>query len=125
MRIPQKVLLLPIYDYFCPGDPQTICPSLWHPSDALPLAVDTKVDSGPGTYYHIIGFAPFFVTCVADGGQTECPAHKAAVDAGKYGSGNSVKSIEGYFVSGYSWPTTGGLGVGGVDLGINVQSLTK
>lgn len=68
--------------------------------------------NGTGYYYHVIGFASFYVTCVqetpgrstrvtASGIATlnsDCPGYAAARHIGSIS--NSTKTIEGYFVSG-------------------------
>jgi hypothetical protein len=131
VRVPQKVALLPVFNDYCiNGDFTTEpCLSKWHlpvPGDEFTpaFAGDKIVNNGINrTYFHVIGFAEFFVTCV-DQGNSKCPAHDAAVAAGIYPHGNSVKSIEGYFVRGVPVQIGPG-GTGGVDLGINVRSLTR
>jgi hypothetical protein len=120
------VVLVPVFNAVCAGDPASnaSCTNLAHASFPLePGETDTIVYSG-GTsmsYFHIIGFAPFFISCIESGSHKNCPGHQAAVSIGKIK--NNTKTIEGYFVTNY--PVSGVSGPGGADVGINVVSLTR
>ncbi|MEJ5201967.1 MAG: pilus assembly protein TadG-related protein [Anaerolineales bacterium] len=123
-----KVVLVPVFNAICQGDPlkpsNQNCLTTAHTSMPLgPGDVDTVVyTSGASTkYFHIVGFANFYITCVDAGSNSKCPGHDAAV-AAKIVEKNR-KSIEGYFVSGY--PVQGLAGTGGVDVGVYIISLTK
>ena len=108
---PYKFAILPVFDDYCVSNPfdETLCSSKIHAGDLI-------VENDPNNYFHTIGFAAFYVTCVDDYGKYECPAAKAV------GLPKDAKSIEGYFVRGVPVETTGG--TGGVDLGIYIISLT-
>jgi hypothetical protein len=103
----------PVTDAGCQGDA--------HPPD--PDGVDIYVPgSGSVTYFHVIGFASFYVTCVDHGGSSgPCKGHEVAVTNGMH---HNVKTIEGYFVIN-SPLDLGDLGSDGADLGTHVISLTK
>lgn len=123
-----RVVLVPVFNAICEGDPMSPanqnCLTTAHVEVPLdPGDVDTIVyTSGTSTkYFHIVGFANFYITCVDAGSGKGCPGHDAAV-AAKIIDKNR-KSIEGYFVSGY--PIQGLAGTGGVDVGVYVVSLTK
>ena len=124
-----NVVLVPVFDALCPGDPATrpACIQQAHnlasPLPSGNLNGDTVVHSN-GTfhdYFHIIAFAPFFITCVEAGSHKNCPGHDAAVSIG--GMDKNTKTIEGYFVSNYPLIEIGGSG--GADLGIYIISLIE
>jgi len=114
---PYNYSVVPIFDDYCPSGSYATCLS-----DRMHSG-DTVVANGPNNYFHIIGFAAFYVTCVDDGGSPadNCPA---ATVANLYASNSSIKLIEGYFVSGVP-VAVGPVGSGGVDMGINLVSLTR
>lgn len=124
----KKVVMIPVVNAVCPkgvGVNSTECQNLAHTGDTgLPLEpgeTDTVIGENGNTYYHIVGFAPFYVTCVRKGGSDKCPGHDWAVNAGNMK--DNVKTIEGYFVDNY--PVDLAYGTGGIDLGVNVISLTR
>ncbi|MEN6434441.1 MAG: pilus assembly protein TadG-related protein [Anaerolineaceae bacterium] len=123
-----KVVMVPVVNAVCPKDVgvnSTQCQNLAHTGDTgLPLEpgeTDTLISGNGNTYFHIVGFAPFYVTCVRKGGNDKCPGHNWAVNAGNMK--DNVKTIEGYFVDNY--PVDLAYGTGGIDLGVNVISLTR
>jgi len=124
----RNIVVVPVFNYICTGDPAThpLCQTNAHlpPFELAPGHTDTIVytSSASQTYYHVIGFAIFYITCIDSGPHGPCPGHKAAVTIG--GLKNSVKTIEGYFVTNYP---VGDLfsGSGGADLGEHIISLTR
>lgn len=98
-----RIFAVPIFSHICrdyPGQPP--CTGLdsngeeiWHTED------DIIVTAGGNYYYHIDGFAAFYITCVgAPGLHNTCPGHDFAVDEEVFGHGNEPPTIEGYFVYG-------------------------
>ncbi len=110
---PYRFGTLPVFNDYCPSNPflTAPCSSKIHAGDLI-------VNNDPNNYFHIIGFAAFYVTCVDDTGQVECPGGLAANLPG------SAKSVEGYFLSGAPVTIAPG-GTGGVDTGVYVVSLTQ
>jgi len=107
-----KIVLVPIYNYLCPGDPRTdqTCIDEAHIPDWPPLPEngdDTQHVRSKSNNYHIIEFAPFYVSCVAknDG---DCPGFKEfqkilAADEPSIDL-KSQSVVEGYFISNYEVP---------------------
>jgi Flp pilus assembly protein TadG len=97
------IVMIPVYDRFCTlGSPEENCPSLYEPGD------QTVYGSPELIYYRIIAFSAFRITCVvAPGVSSHCdhPARDQAIESlvnqGVLNNGNSVSTIEGYFVSDY------------------------
>lgn len=110
-----QVRIVPIYDILCDDNPNTSCPGDIHTDDIV-------VPGGVGqTYYHIISFSAFYITCVdAPGASSHCPGHDFGVANGIFA--NNMKTIEGYFISGW---TEGLGGSGGADSDSRVFWLTK
>ena len=110
---PYKFITVPVFNDYCESNPYTepLCSSKIHTEDRI-------VINDPNNYFHVIAFAAFYVTCVDDTGSVSCPAASAANLPG------SVKSIEGYFVSGAP-VTIGPGGTGGIDTGVYIVSLTR
>lgn len=128
-----QVALVPVINAICVGNPtnKTACKNMAHATFPLPAGHNDVVNAGGGasaTYYHISGFAAFYISCVdsgSEGGEAgpkgnECPGHALAVSKGTIGKND--KTIEGYFVTGYKMDVSG---TGGMDLGIEIISLTK
>jgi hypothetical protein len=123
-----EVVHIPVFNAMCPKgmDPlDTDCQDAAHlnfpldPGESDFIPPDNSYN--PGSYYfHISGFATYYVTCVADK-KNECPGHTAAVNAGILD--HNTPTIEGYFVTGY--PSGGSGGTGGVDMGNYIFSLTQ
>lgn len=128
-----RVFVLPVYSYFCPQDPknQTL-ESCWdqfyidEPSEIRSDDIFPDKFSEGGTYYHIIGFSEFYVTCVQKSGGkgNECPGYDVA--NGDIKNPDIKSTIEGYFVRNFPVEATGSGGTGGADLGLLlIRSLTK
>jgi len=102
-----EVVLIPIYNVLCDGDPRTTI----DPYTGL-LCVDAAHQDPPWHYgeddfsemknadpkYHIIAFAPFYVSCVEKDG--DCPGYLYAQES----TGKLDKSpvLEGFFLSNYT-----------------------
>ena len=111
-----QVRIVPVYDIVCTqGNPNTYYTGDIHPGVIV-------VPGGVGkTYYHIISFSAFYITCVdAPGASNNCPGHENAVDNGIFA--DNMKTIEGYFISGW---VEGLGGSGGADSDSRVFWLTK
>lgn len=129
-----EIVVLPIFNQFCPGDPSLIenqyCIDNAHSVIPLPpeYTTDIFVYGTANTYYHIIGFALFYISCVDAPAEMNCPGHALAESNGVFElnklNPNSVFTIEGYFVTGVPVDFGAG-GQGGVDLGAYVLSLTQ
>jgi Flp pilus assembly protein TadG len=116
IKLPDPVLV-PVFNAICPdttssGIP-TKCPTLYQAGDQAYEYNGNK----KGAYYRVAGFAPFVVTCVSKNNSDNCPGKDFV------GLKNNTKTIEGYFVSGYTGG--GNIDPDGFDLGIYVISLTK
>lgn len=117
------VVLIPVFNGYCTQNPETMpsCETILH--NPVPPEEKVVAVGGNSAYFHIIGISAFYVTCVDDGGNSKCPGGQAFVAANP-SLKNSVKTIEGYFVSNYPFDL-GSPGTGGVDVGVHIISLTK
>lgn len=107
------LVLIPMFNDFCNGNPATDCSSKVHSQDVFRLGNDTKAT------YHIIGFADFVVTCVSIN-SNNCPIQKKLTSAQQK---DAKFSVEGYFVTGAPIdPDTSG--TGGTNLNVFIVSLT-
>jgi hypothetical protein len=89
------IVLLPVFDAYCDGTPDTACPGLYHSGQ------DSIVPgSGGGFNYHVISFSAFKITCVSTKKQDICPGKSAAIALNPDIKDNT-KTIEGYFVKDY------------------------
>jgi hypothetical protein len=114
------LVVIPVFDDMCAdGHPSTFCPSRVHGQDVfLPV-------SGNQSYFHIIDYALFYITCVRKGPSGSCPGQtrfgelNGPTGSGVYNNGdiNSMRSIEGYFIDGVP-PDAEGKCTGGVDTGL-------
>ena len=102
-----EVVLIPIFNVFCEGDPRT---TLWE--DTAMTCVEAAHLDPPWShgddnfdemknqepYYHIIAFAPFYVSCIDN--QGDCPGYQYArtIDPDL---DHNEPVIEGFFLSGY------------------------
>lgn len=123
-----EIVLLPVFNQFCVGDPSLVenqhCLDAAHLTVPLPPNIDTDiyVYGTANTYYHIVGFGFFFISCVDAPSHGPCPGHALAVANGLIAENDAT--IEGYFVTGVPVDFGAG-GPGGVDLGAYVLSLTQ
>ncbi|MDH3942930.1 MAG: pilus assembly protein TadG-related protein [Anaerolineae bacterium] len=120
------IALVPVFDAFCNTDPfvQTNC--LLNAHSGTYSDQDTIIYAG-GTYtkyFHIIGFAAFYISCVSTGGgASECPGKILAVDNGALPA--NAKTIEGYFITKGFMQGIGGQPSDGVDTGIYTVYLVE
>ena len=120
-----RLIIVPVFDKYCVTNPQNNCAD---PDDNFDYLSNPNKDS-----YRIVGLAPFVVTCVTmsdkcefgqcinDGFKDICPGfyHAQLSD-----STIEKNAIEGYFVDGSPLDIFTG-GTLGVDVGLDVVSLTK
>lgn len=131
--------LIPVFEegMICPGyedpsDPTNPCPKYdftLNPNDYVML----PSGGDPETYFRVIGFAEFFVSCVSDKPSKKCPGKQAVIDyLNSNGQASAARdyenemSIEGYFVDG--WVAANpqiAVGSNAIDLGIYVLSLIE
>ena len=100
-----RVVMIPVYNTLCDDKPSTnpACGTVAHASPPWPSFSGTDNLSeirNQSPYYHIVAFAPFYISCVSTSGN--CPGY---IYADKIINGNSWKDnepvIEGYFISDY------------------------
>ena len=114
-----EIVLIPVFDQICDDYPDPACADKIHPEDnILPSA-------GGNYFFHVIGFAGFYITCVDAPGVPGpgCPGHQVAVDLGVIAS--NTKTIEGYFIIGFEQELDSDECTGGIDLGIYTLELLK
>jgi len=99
---PGQVVLVPVYNEICMHDP-SITPACVAAAHGSPWPVYGGADDfseikNQVPYYHIVAFAPFYISCVSK--QGDCPGY---IYADKIINGNKLKDnekvIEGYFLS--------------------------
>lgn len=96
-----EVVLIPVYNYVCDGDPRTdsTCVAEAHASPPWPEFFGEDIFDeirNKTLNYHIIAFEPFYVSCVSKKG--DCPGYQLAQAL----SGGELKDgpvIEGFFLS--------------------------
>jgi len=99
---PGQVVLIPVYNVWCDGDPRTdtSCVDAAHASPPWPEfhGVDDFSEIRNKTLnYHIVAFAPFYVSCVSTKG--DCPGFRYAQSLPK---GEELKDgpvVEGFFLT--------------------------
>ena len=119
-----KILLLPVFDYTCQGDPQEAPCTDWHGGDII--AGGTACPSGQDCF-HIIAWSGFVITCVSDGPAHDCPLKDAAIvatDPYPDSYENNTKTIEGHFITGFI-PNVSGAGGGAANAGLYTLFLIK
>ena len=132
-----KIVVVPVFDDICNGDPSLYCdgpdpePDKYHNPDGTGYTdIIAPVPAGQKTY-HVISFIRFFVTCVREKPSDHCPAFQAFRDqntgTGAYNNGDfqSMRSIEGFFVAGFSGELLGKGQGGGPDLKNYIIYLNK
>jgi hypothetical protein len=124
-----QTVLIPVFDRFCDGRPDipgTACPGQWNHvlPDGSPSGGDTIVPTGGtwNTYFRLVSFSLFHITCVNNTGGDHCPGHDNLIST--LGLSNSLKTIEGYFTQGFDPDVRGG-SCGGVDVGVYILNLTR
>lgn len=119
------LVLIPVFNGYCTTNPDAMpsCELTIH--DPVPSEEKVIAVGGSSAYFHIAGISAFYVTCVDDGGKGKCPGSQAFLNLPQNAAlKNSVKTIEGYFVSNPPIDS-GSSGTGGVDVGVHIISLTK
>lgn len=109
-RQTNPIVVVPMYDLLCPGNPTLNANCTVHAEDILTYI---KGSSSSPTHYHISGFAAFYITCVSTAQNEYCPGKARGVEAGVVPANtqgmSNAKTIEGYFLRGYV-PGLGGEG---------------
>jgi len=116
--------LIPVFEAICAptSNPLTdpLCQPLVEPGDGL-VQISTAESS---TYFRVVSFAEFYVTCVSNKLANKCPGKELALSYGIITQ--STPSIEGYFIEGWTANSDQiGTGSSEIDLGIYVLSLTE
>jgi hypothetical protein len=115
-EIKYHAVFVPVFNAVCDNttdtDLPTDCASEYETGDLI------NGETPGQTFYRVPGFSAFVVTCVHKGGNDNCPGRAYAGINNK-----SIKSIEGYFVSGFTGGET--IDPNGFYLGIYIISLTK
>lgn len=103
------IVTVPVFDAICEGEPRDVsaCSTWIHAQDNF-----DRVGSSSATHFHVIGFAPFYITCVSRNASQHCPGKDRAMSLGL--ASHNTATIEGYFLHGYI-PGLGG--EGGIDTG--------
>lgn len=114
-RQKDPIVVLPVFDAFCDGDPRTDPTCIWHPDGTDP-STDT-IHADQPVYFHTIAFSAFYITCVRDAHKQECPGIMEARALNPIIDKESIMSIEGYFLTGFI-PGLGGKGDPNFDTGI-------
>lgn len=126
-----EIVVIPVFDNVCETDPPGpgVCgytngKDNFHTDPPGPYA-DFNVSGTTARYYHIIGFAAFYVSCVDAAGVTgTCPGHDYAASQSQYDDfADNTRSVEGYFIQGFIPGIRGASG--GVDTGAYVLKLTR
>lgn len=106
---PGEVVLIPIYNEICDGDPRTdsTCVDNAHASPPWP-EFDGEDDfseiRNTTLNYHILAFAPFYMSCVSKSG--DCPGYRYAQTFNS-DLNNNEPVVEGYFLSDVVLPPDG------------------
>jgi hypothetical protein len=104
---------LPVFDDFCIGSPDVpdgTCVGKVHGNDEFRLD-----PANSPTYFHIINFSYFYITCVTLNVGSHCPGVERLKDVNPDMNLNNMKAIEGYFVEGFDPDLIGrceGIGTG-------------
>jgi len=124
---PGEVVLIPIYNVLCENNPETDpdCVDNAHKCPPWPLFNGTDDFSeirNQSPYYHILAFAPFYISCVSKSG--DCPGYRYAQDINNSELKYNEPVIEGYFLSDVTLPPDGSQNCD-INLGNCVVSLSK
>ena len=98
-----RVVLIPVYNYICDGDPRTNsqCVTAAHafPWPSLPAGGDNFSEIRfKKLNYHIVTYAPFYISCIAKQGHSECPGFEYAREVSN-GQFRSNVGLEGFFLT--------------------------
>jgi hypothetical protein len=123
-----QLAIIPVFDMACPGHPEDNqgndnC-QIHRIADGDEADDIVTPNEGQGkSYFHIISFALFKITCVRSVPNNSCPIYDQ-VEGHIEGLGHSTRSIEGYFVSGFA-PDIGSLPIPGAETGTYIIKLTR
>ena len=126
-----EVVWIPVFNVLCPDLPSSMpaCVEAAHSEDApgVPLEpgqTDTVITGNPTTpVFHVVAFAPFFITCVHSSPSDNCPGFALAQSVNPTIKDNT-NALEGYFVDPQSLDSED-ISIYGADLGIYSASLTR
>ena len=131
-RQTNPLVLIPVFDDYCPdGDPRNAstwpdCQNKWHGNTVIhqPDSIDDiHLDTAQQPqYFHIETFALFYITCVRLNNGDYCVGAERLETLN--GNEPSLKSVEGYFITG-TVPGLGGRGDPNVDTGVYTFYLTR
>jgi len=110
------IVLLPVFDIFCPDDACVNEIMQQYPHSSIPDIVEDNSGLN-GTYFHVITFVEFYVTCVVSTGGDTCPGMQAYKAIAGLNPTTQVNSIEGYLLSGYSDQVGGDIDISGAGTG--------
>jgi hypothetical protein len=119
------ISLVPVFDAICEGSPYDYTACFLLPHSGTYSGQDYVVTTG-GTftsYFHIIGFAAFYISCVHGGNLGACPGHTRAVDLGSLAE--DAKTVEGYFINKGFLQGIAGQPSDGVDTGVYTVYLVE
>lgn len=125
-----EVVWVPIFNWVCGHDPldpnNPDCVDAAHSitPPGVPLSpgqIDNDDNITNDPYFHVVGFAPFFITCVQKN-NGDCPGFTLARDNDP--SIKETSSLEGYFVDPDSLDGED-LSLSGVDIGVYTVSMTR
>lgn len=104
---PYPIVIIPLYNEFCNNtiNIEVDCADKIHyPPDPEDIIIE---ENGSSSYYHVYSFALFQITCVYSmGSDPQCPGRQLI----GFISPSDPKTIEGYFIEGYSPNLGSGLG---------------
>ena len=126
-----EVVWIPVFNVMCedlPSDkPKCLGAAHSEVAPGVPLEpgqTDTVITGKPATpVFHIVAFAPFFVTCVHSAPKDYCPGFALAQSVNPTIKDNT-NALEGYFVDPRSLDSEN-VSIYGADLGIYTASLTR
>lgn len=125
-----EIVWVPVINWICNSypSPGSDCDIMAKERFPLPPGWQTIVLTGSPAYPvgHVVGFAPFFPTCVKTAGNPHGPTCPGFTLARQHNSSikHNTLAVEGYFVEPDSLPGDT-VGAGGADLGIYIVSLTR
>jgi Flp pilus assembly protein TadG len=125
-----QIVWVPVFNMLCDelpkNDPACLAAAHANTPPGLPLEageVDTVLTGSPATpLYHVVGLAPFYITCVHKS-KEPCPGFDKAMQVNP-SIKESTNTVEGYFVNPSTLPSDD-VGPGGVDLGVYTVSLSR
>lgn len=104
-----SVVLVPVFNYLCPDDPRVGSPETnecminahknpWPPYPDY--GCDTSSIRGSKDNYHILAFAPFYISCIST--KADCAGYQYALSMDTSGTlDKNAKIVEGFFIVNY------------------------